>query len=164
MSSSCNGASEIDFSSCLGSSSEVSFEGRVCVDHGSVIEIRNLRYSAVRGVPVVVPPVTPPGSSGGGGGGPVVPRNVTNQSLVDRIIGSIEGVLTGGQANETPATDGSGSSTGAHKTSVVIFYTIFIGTSVLIIGAAAFFIMKFWKNRKKNVTTASIIKDFRSKM
>ena len=49
VSSDCSGDKEFDFTSCLWSSGEVNISGIVCVDHGSRIEVRNLKHSALVG-------------------------------------------------------------------------------------------------------------------
>jgi len=62
ISSSCTGANETNFTSCLGGSATIN--GITCVDTGTTIKIDNLSYSAILGTPATSP--TSPSSGGGG--------------------------------------------------------------------------------------------------
>ena len=50
ISSTCDGAGEIDFTICLGNSSGVRIDYITCIDEGSIISVSNLEYSAIKGV------------------------------------------------------------------------------------------------------------------
>ena len=71
MSSGCNGANETDLTSCLGNGATIN--GINCVDKGNIIQIGNLRYSAIRGTPTTPPSSSPSYVGGGdrGGGGSI---------------------------------------------------------------------------------------------
>ncbi len=63
----CTGTNETDLTTCLGSSANLN--NLNCSDLGSTIEIKNLRHSAIRGVPRSTQTTTPASSGGSGGGG-----------------------------------------------------------------------------------------------
>lgn len=47
----CSGVNEYVFDSCLGNSTGVTISGITCIDHGSRLEVQNLRHSALFGTP-----------------------------------------------------------------------------------------------------------------
>ena len=115
-------------------------EGRI--NYTGVSE--NNTFTPPSGCVPVVPPsdggVNTGGSGGsGGGGGPGV--NKTNQSLIDQLINGVQGVSTGGEEN--PSGDNG---SGASGRSAFWVYFIIISISVVIIGFAGFFILKFLRN------------------
>lgn len=76
VSSGCNGDSETDFTTCLGSSTEVTLDGITCTDEGSRIVIENLQFSAIRGA-TSDSSTSGSGRVGGGGGGVPLPTPVS---------------------------------------------------------------------------------------
>ncbi len=68
ISSSCTGANETDFTSCLGSQTRINSIN--CTDLGDTIKVENLQHSGILGTqatPVESPPSSSSGGSGGGG-------------------------------------------------------------------------------------------------
>jgi hypothetical protein len=64
ISSGCNEANEMDFTSCLGNSTGITINNITCYDQGSIIRIENLSYSGIKGTQSSV--LVSPASGGGG--------------------------------------------------------------------------------------------------
>ncbi|MBU0457725.1 MAG: PQQ-binding-like beta-propeller repeat protein [Nanoarchaeota archaeon] len=71
VSSSCNGANETDFTTCLGNNTGVTLNGINCTDEGTRIKVKNLKHSAIKGTPATTEgeeeEVTTTTTGGGGG-------------------------------------------------------------------------------------------------
>jgi hypothetical protein len=78
MSEDCDGANETDFTSCLGNYTGILENNILCIEEDLIIEVSNLKYSAIRGIPLTPSSIDTPlgdsskssgrdSSSGGGG-------------------------------------------------------------------------------------------------
>jgi hypothetical protein len=74
ISASCDGASEYDFTECLGGAYTDEGTGIVCTDLGSKIKVENLDYSGILGIPAE--------DNGGGGGSSVLKKVVKAEEVL----------------------------------------------------------------------------------